>query len=382
MPDILHVDMDSFFASVEIRERPELKDKPVAVSGDAVQRSVVSTANYAAREYGVFSAMPVMTALKKCPGLIVIKADMEKYERISCEVSGLLREFTPEIEPASIDEFYLDVSSSHLLFGSSIEIAEKIKKRIRTSFSLTCSIGLSYNKLLAKIASNLNKPDGLTVIDEKNMHSLLDPMKIGTIPGIGPKTSALLNRHGLYTIRDVQGTELSVLKRLLGINALYIYNACRGIGSSELILESDARQISREITLEHDTLDLAVLRPVLLELSDRVAERLREGGLHGKTIRLKIRYFDFKMTTRQVTLLRPINTANEIFQHILEMLRDLLVRPVRLAGVGVGSLSDSGEEQQLIFPEEEKKVRLGREKNRDEINRKFGKDSIKRASLL
>ena len=380
MENILHIDMDAFYASVEENDKPEYKNKPLAVVGDTNNRSVVSTANYAARKYKVFSAIPLKTALKRCPSLLVLKADFSKYSKISKRIFNILQKYTPEIEQASIDEFYIDVKGSHLLFGSSEEIAGKIKKEIYDCLKLTCSIGISYNKLLAKIASDLHKPDGLTIINKNNFNNIFKNLKIEKIPGIGEKTARIFHSRNIYLIKDLRDLSLSELKRLTGMNGYYLYNAVRGIGENKLTPHHEIKSISNEVTLEYDTTDFNQIKRLILDLSEKVGRRLRKKNFKGKTIRLKLRYFDFKTITRQVTLKKYTNTTEEIYKYSMELVKDLIHRQVRLIGIGMGSLYNEKDNKQLkLFGEDNKEC--GFETNIDSLNEKF-KNKIKRASLL
>ncbi|MBU1076152.1 MAG: DNA polymerase IV, partial [Spirochaetes bacterium] len=204
MEDILHIDMDAFYASVEQRDHPEYKGKPLVVSGDVGSRSVISTASYEARKYNIFSAMPLAAALKKCPDIIIINPDFKKYASASDHIKTILHEYSPEIEQASIDEFYLNISGSHLLFGSSFEIAKKIQSHIKKELQLTCSIGISYNKLLAKMASNIKKPEGITHITGSNLSALFDHLEIEKIPGLGKKAALKLHMINVFTIKELK----------------------------------------------------------------------------------------------------------------------------------------------------------------------------------
>lgn len=381
MLNILHIDMDAFFASVEIAEQPELVNKPVVVTGHIGERSVVSAANYVARQYGVFSAMSLKIAQQKCRSLVIITADFSKYNYISGQVRRIIEHYTPEIEQASIDEFYIDVKNSHLLFGPSEQIALNIKKEIRIKFNLTCSIGLSYNKLLAKIGSGLNKPDGFTVISPENFEQVMDQMNINKIPGIGPKTAALLYKKNIQTIYELRQMDLIRLGKLFGINALYLYNSARGIGDDQLTLESEIKSISHETTFSFDTADINIIQKTLLDLSDKVAARLREDGLRGRTIRIKVKYYDFKLVSRQSSFNDYISSSEEIYQNAVELIKDLNYKPIRLVGVGVTGLTDDSE-QLMIFSGSTENTGKKVDKNIDVINKKFGKGVIKRARLL
>lgn len=382
MTDILHIDMDAFFASAEIAERPELIDKPVVVTGHIGNRSVVSAANYVARKYGIFSAMPLKTARNKCKNLIILTADFKKYHTLSHQIYKIIEKYTPDIEQTSIDEFYLDVSQSHLLFGSSEDIARQIKKQIKQAFHLTCSIGIAANKLLAKIGSDLHKPDGLTIINPGSFNQIIDPLSIEKIPGIGPKTAQVLHDHNIFLIRELRQFDLDRLKKLFGINALYLYNAARGIGYSQLTSQAEIKSVSHEMTFEYDTQDMDIIRKILLQLSDMVAVRLRKYNILGKTIKVKVKYFDFKSISRQISLNNYMNSSEEIFQNSWQLMQDLNIKPIRLLGIGVSTLLDSNKQEQLLIFNNNKKKDIRFDKNIDIINKKFGKDVIKRASLI
>jgi len=382
MCDILHIDMDAFYASIEEKDHPEYKNKPLVVVGDISERAVVCTANYSARKYNIFSAMPLKTALKKYPSLLVIKANFKKYQQISKQVYEILAKYTPEIEQASIDEFFIDVKGSHLLFGSSLSIAQNIKNDIKKKLNLTCSIGISFNKLLAKIASDLNKPDGITIINKKNVSQILDPLPVKKIPGIGPKTEKILQLKNINTIKDLKNLSLLSLKKTFGANGLYLYNAARGIGETKLSLSHKIKSISNEVTLEFDTMDKDIIKNVLLILSDKVGSRLKEDGLKGRTIKIKIKYYDFKTITKQLTLSKFTNLNEEIYKHSIELIQDLLTRPIRLIGIGISNLI-KGEEQLNLFKTkatETKKYKF--EQSLTLINKKFNKNILKRGSLL
>ena len=381
MENILHIDMDAFYASVEENENPGYRNKPLAVVGYIGNRSVISTANYAARKYNIFSAMPLQTGLKKYPSLIVVKANFSKYSEISHQVKKIIEKYTPEIEQASIDEFYLDVKSCHLLFGPSIEIAKKIKQDIYQQLNLTCSIGISYNKLLSKIASNLEKPAGLTVINKNNFNKVMDSLKIERIPGIGKKTAQILHYKNIYLIKDLRSLTLHELKSLLGLNGYYLYNAARGIGEKKLTSTHEAKSISHEVTLEYDTTDFDHIKKLVLDLSEKTGRKLREAKMKGKTIKIKLRYYDFKTISRQITLNEYTDVTNMISKYSLELVEDLIHRPVRLIGIGISSLTDEKDNMQLeLFTKDNKKKEF--EKSMDSLNKKFGDKIIKRASLL
>lgn len=379
MEDILHIDMDAFYASIEERNHPEYKNKPLVVAGDIDNRSVISTANYTARRHNIYSAMPLQTALKKCPSLIIINPDFKKYVKTSDCIYQIIQNYSPEIEKASIDEFYMDVSGSLLLFGTSENIAKKIKKHIFNELQLTCSIGISYNKLLAKISSDINKPDGLTVINKNNFNNLIDNLKIEKIPGIGKKTAGILHQNKVYYIKELRNLSIEKLNKLFGINGIYFYDAVRGIDNSKLTYNHDIKSISNEITLKYDTTDFSLIKKIMLNLSDHIARRLREKNIKGKVLKIKLRYYDFKTTTRQISFKKYINTASDIYKFSFSIIKNLIHHPVRLIGIGITSLKNEKDDFQLtIFNNKT----LEFEKNIDTINKKFGNETLKRGSLL
>jgi DNA polymerase-4 len=334
--------MDAFFAAVEILRRPELKGKPVVVggSGDPTKRGVVSTASYEARKYGIHSAMPLRTAYKLCPHAVFLPVDYEEYSRVSEVIKGILRRFSTVMEDVGIDEAYLDISKRQ---ESSEEIARKIKEEIRKKTSLTCSIGIAPNKLLAKIASDMQKPDGLTIIQEEDIEKVLNPLPVRKLYGIGPKTEAYLNKIGINTIGELKALSIDELIGHFGQSyGSYLYEASRGIDHSPLVTEWKPKSTSREITLQKDTSDWQTIARILAELTKDVVSDTKARGLKCKTVTVKIRFSDFKTHTRAKTLAEASDSLETIRRAAFEALgrfelkKVLNRKKVRLIGVRVG----------------------------------------------
>ncbi len=376
--NIIHIDMDAFFASVEQNDNPELIGKPVAVCGKKSVRAVVSTASYEARKFGVHSAMPVRTALKKCPNLILIEGRFTRYAEISKKIYDILLKYTPIVERASIDEAYLDVTGSHLLFGATLDIAKSIRDEIKKNLSLSCSIGIAPNKLLAKIASDLKKPGGITIVKYNEIEKFLHNLRVEKLPGIGPKTSDILHSKGIYYISDLKKIKLPVLKKVFGKYGERLYYMARGIDDSNVLTQSDDKSISNEITLEYDTTDLNEIKKIMLQLSDKVAERIRKKGIRAKTVQIKIKYFDFKSITRQISFNEYIDDSKKIFEGGIALLNRINIRPIRLVGIGVSNFEKAGDKQLLLFGN---KVSTA-EKAIDKINERYGKSIIKKATNI
>ncbi len=338
--NIIHIDMDAFFASVEEKYNPELKNKPIGICGKISDRGVLSTANYIARKYGVHSAMPVKIAKKLCPQIILIEGNFELYKKESYEFEKICAQYTPDYEKASIDEIYLDVSKSHLLFGDTETIAKNIKKEIKDKLNLTCSIGISYNKILAKIASDINKPNGFTIINKENTENILNPLPIEKIPGVGKKSKEILNSRHIYTIADLRKLSRIELYKMLGTYGEKLFFIIRGLDDSKVIPENEyvEKSISNEITLEYDTTDKRIIEKIFITLVEKVSNRLQQKGWKGKTIKIKIKYFDFKSITRQLTLQKPTDKVSIFYKNGLPILDSLIIRPIRLIGFGVSNL--------------------------------------------
>ncbi|MDA8173708.1 MAG: DNA polymerase IV [Nitrospiraceae bacterium] len=340
MRRIMHIDMDAFFAAVEILRRPELAGKPVVVggSGDPYKRGVVSTASYEARRFGVHSAMPLITAKRLCPQCVFLPVDYAEYSRISGIIKAIFFSFSPYMEDVGIDEAYLDITEAN---GAPQEIAADIKSKIREATGLTCSIGIAPNKLLAKIASDLKKPDGITVINAEDVKRVIWPLPARKLPGIGPKTEAVLKAMAINTIGDVASKTLEFLEDNLGKSyGGYLYQASRGIDDSPVITGGwEPKSISREETFEADISDWqAIARSLAFQLKD-VAASMRDQGCTGKTVTVKIRFEDFQTVSRAKTLKEATCSLEVLRKAVFECLgRIELKKRVRLVGVRVSSL--------------------------------------------
>lgn len=333
------MDMDAFFASVEALRRPELKGRPVVIggAGDPTKRGVVSTASYEARKFGVHSAMPLRTAFKLCPQCVFLPVDYNEYLRVSAAIKKILFEFSPLMEDVGIDEAYLDISARP---GPPEDTARAIKERVLRETGLTCSVGIAPNKLLAKMASDLQKPDGLTVIGYGDVESMIWPLGVRKLPGIGPKTEALLKEMGMNTIGDIAQKSAQWLQERLGNSyGLYLYNASRGRHESPVITEWKPKSISREETFELDVADWQMVARSLASLTRDVAQAMREGGYEARTVAVKIRFEDFNTLTRARTLPEETDDLEILRKAAFECLgRVELKKRVRLVGVRVTGL--------------------------------------------
>lgn len=335
MRRILHLDMDAFFAAVEERRRPELAGKPVIVGGggDPTRRGVVSTANYAARKYGIHSAMPLRTAHKLCPQAVFLPVDYEEYSRVSEKVKAALREDSPVMEDVGIDEAYVDITD---VDATDEEIAGRIKRRVFEETGLTCSIGIAQNKLLAKIASDMQKPDGLTVLRQDDIETRIWPLPVRKLLGVGPKTEAALNNAGVKTIGDLAVLSLETLIERYGTSyGHYLFEASRGIDDSPLVTHWEPKSSSRETTFEQDVADWQVIARTLVALVKDVISDVREKGCRAKTVTVKIRYDSFETHTRARTLLEAVDDEDAVRRAAFECLKrfELDRRKVRLIGV-------------------------------------------------
>jgi len=341
---ILHVDMDAFFAAVEQLRRPELRGKPVVVggSGNPHSRGVVSTASYEARAYGIHSAMPLRTAYKKCPEAIFLPVDFAAYGAASRKIMAILHEYTPLVEPLSLDEAFLDVSARP---EEPWVLTEEIRQRINDDTGLTASIGIGPNKLLAKIASGLQKPNAVTEIRSETATDVLRDLPSTVLWGIGPKTAARLEvALGVRTVGDLQGVPLAGLQDLLGPRwGEYIYHICRGEDESPVVTDWEPKSASRETTYQQDTRRREKIVETISGLAAEVVDDLRRGGYQGKTVTLKIRYYDFRTHTRALTLEAPTGDPATITATAIALLdRFTLDRAVRLVGVRVAGLTKTG----------------------------------------
>jgi nucleotidyltransferase/DNA polymerase involved in DNA repair len=384
---ILHVDMDAFYAAVEQRDHPEYRGKPVVVGSDPKAgkgRGIVSTCSYEARKFGVHSAQPISKAWRLCPHAIYVRPDMKKYERVSRRVMNIFLNFTDILEQVSIDEAFLDVTGSSTLFGTGPEIAAKIKQRIQAELHLTASVGVAANKFVAKIASDLEKPDGLVLVEPGHEREFLAPLSIGRLWGVGQKTEALLKKIGLERIGQLAGVQQSELVARLGKTGAHLWQLAQGIDGRSVLPEEGYKSIGHEITFEKDTDDLEVLHRTLLGLTERVAQRLRLNEAKARTIAVKFREADFSTYTRRITLNRSVDTAEKIYPLARKLLKGLIRKnvPVRLIGVYAGNLEMESDGSQLALFEQAPQKDQKLAEALDDITQRFGDKAVKRAALV
>ena len=380
---ILHIDMNAFFASVEQSVNPELRGKPIAVSGRG-ERSIILTASYEARAFGVKTGMAIWEARRCCPELILVVGDNRKYTHTSKEIMKMLQDYTPEVEVFSIDEAFMDLTRSLSLFGSADNIAYELKARIRHRFGITCSIGIAPNKLLAKLASDMQKPDGLTVIEPEDVARILERMPVGKLCGIGRKMERQLNMMSIYTCGELGRCDEGCLTRKFGINGRRLKEMGQGIDNSPVVPygeEDEVKSVGHSSTLERDIDDPTEIRRFLLQLSEMVGSRARRYGVSGKTIHLYVRYADFFSSWgKQTTVKNYINLSDEIYKAALAILDTVeLEQPVRLLGVSLSNLKHQAE-QLPLFEDERKK--LFATQAMDKVNDRYGGRVVTFGSLL
>ena len=381
---ILHADMDAFFASVEVRKRPELKGLPVIVGG-AGNRAVVTSATYEAREFGVRSAMPVLRARRLCPQAILVQPDMAAYRDASADVMEIFRSITPLVEPISLDEAFLDVSGVRRTLGGAEQVAELLRARMADELSLTCSVGVGPSKFVAKLASTRCKPDGVLVIPPARVIAFLHPLPVGALWGVGEATAEVLSKLGLHTVGDLASTPTATLIRALGQSSgAHLSALARGIDDRSVVPYEPEKSIGAEHTFDTDIDDPAVVRRELLRLADRVAARLRAAGVRSRTLSIKIRYADFRTVTRARTLSEATDVGRDVYGTAAELYDALgLIRPrIRLVGVRAeGLVGVEDHTHQLAFGERKQGWREA-EFAMDKATRRFGSDAVQPASLV
>ncbi len=380
---IVHVDMDAFFASIEQRDNPRLRGKPVIVGADPKGgrgRGVVSTCSYQARRFGIHSAMPISIAYRKCPHAVFLRPDMKKYSAVSEQIHSIFNNFTPDVEPVSIDEAFLDITGSCKLFGTPLETCRKIKSHILKETGLTASVGLAPTKMAAKIASNLKKPDGLVEVAQESLLDFLRPLDVGKMWGLGKKSEAALKNMGITTIGDLAKRKPEELASVFGKNGLYFRQLANGIDERKVTPEEEAKSISNEVTFDKDTSDRSLIESNLLYLCEKVSGRLRREKVKGKTITLKIRLEPFETHTRSVTTDVSTNFADVIYSEIKKLFSAYKTRGrrVRLIGVKVSNLCPA-DFQETLFVDEADRKREEIHHAIDEIKRKFGHKAVFRA---
>jgi DNA polymerase IV len=381
---ILHLDMDAFYAAVEQRDRPELRGKPVIVGADPkLGRGVVSTASYEARRFGVRSAMPISQAARLCPHGMFLPCDFKRYTAVSRQIQTIMARYTPELEMLSSDEAFLDVTHSQTLFGNAVEIARSLKYDIALETRLTCSVGVSAVKFVSKIASDLEKPDGLTIVPFGAERAFLERLPIGKLWGVGAKTRESLERRGIRTIGDLAWRRERDLKRLFGDHGSHLWRLANAIDLRDVHWqEREPKSIGQERTFFKDETDPDTLERTLLWLCDKATTRARRDAWVAQTVVLKFRYNDFQTLTRQTALLEATNDTVSLYRAARGLLEGFLPlrQPVRLIGVSMRNLLPEGHAQTSLFSRMPKLRRL--DGGLDRVRERFGREMLTRAALL
>jgi DNA polymerase-4 len=378
---ILHVDMDAFYAAIEQRDRPELKGRPVIVGADPKGgrgRGVVATASYEARAFGIGSAMPISQAWKRCPGGVYLHPDMEKYASVSKQVMEVLGRFSDCVEPVSIDEAFLDVTGSRRAFGDGEAVARRLKQAVRDQTSLTASVGVATSKLVAKVASDMRKPDGLVVVPPGTEAAFLAPLPIRRLWGVGPKTEEDLARLGIHTIGALATLDPDRLARKFGTHGHDLMCLARGEDDRPVVADpGEAKSLGQEHTFDKDVSDLGTLRGTLLDLADAVARRLRGHGLRARTLTLKYRDESFRTLTRAQTLPEPTDAGADLFRVVWRLFEGVHgERRVRLLGVYASGFGTGAQLDLFAAPAS------AADQVRDAVDRRFGEGTLTRASLM
>jgi len=381
---IIHVDMDAFYASVEVLDNPELRGKPVIVGGSAEGRGVVSAASYEAREYGVHSAMPTAQAKRLCPKGVFLPVRGKRYAEISRRIRGIFHSYTPLVEPLSLDEAYLDVTGSEKLFGPADEIGRKIKDGIREETGLTASVGVAPNKFLAKVASDLRKPDGFVVVREGEEREFLAALPVERLWGVGKRTAEELRRRGIRRVEHLQDLGRDRMAEIFGGSGEHLFDLACGVDNSPVVADSEPKSISHETTFGRDVTDPDVIRRTLLELSEAVGTRMRKQGFYGRTVHLKVRLPPFRTLTRDQTLPFPSQTDGQIYGTALRLYgkANAAREPVRLLGVGMTGLVRSLAGAQLLIFESDEERRGNLDRAIDRVREKFGTGVMRRGRSM
>ncbi len=383
MRTIIHVDMDCFYAAVEQKDNPELRGKPVVVGADPAKgRGVVSAASYEARKFGIHSAMPINQAFRRCPHAVFLPVRIRRYREESAKIMKILQEFTSLIEPMSLDEAFLDVTANVKEPNSAVQIGRKIKQKIRQELGLVASVGVGPNKLVAKIASALQKPDGFVVVEPQRARDFLAPLPVEKLWGVGKVTQQVLKGLGIETIGQLASYPLKALESKLGKAGKMLWEFANGIDNRPVESTVEPKSIGRETTFDQDVSEREELESTLLALSEEISHRLKKSGKMGRTVTLKLRFFDFSTLTRSQTLLHPTDLTEKIYKTSLLNLNkiNLRQRKVRLLGISVSRL-ETGSPQLSLFETENQRLRQV-EKAVEEIRERFGTQAVVRARLL
>ncbi len=379
-----HVDMDAFYASIEIRDDPSLKGRPVVVGGSAKGRGVVSAASYKAREFGIHSAMPMAQAERRCPDLVRIPGNFSKYQDVSDRIMEIFRSFSPAIEPLSLDEAFLDLTGTQHLLGPPQQVGRDIKESIREATRLTASVGIAPVKFVAKIASDLEKPDGLVVVEPGSVAETLHPLPISRLWGVGPRTREALRPLGVRTIGDLAAMDRKVLTSRFGRHGEHLHELACGRDERDVVPDWETKSYSHEHTFGRDQVDVELLEGVLLDEALRVSRRLRRDGVSGKVVQLKLRYHDFSTLTRRVTLEDPTADAGRIYKTAQHLFHEAWTgAPVRLIGAGVSAIVPAASEiLDLFAPPRTKERRRRLVEAIDRIEERFGRGKVVPAKVL
>jgi len=371
--------MDAFYASVEQVDHPELAGRPVIVGGS--ERGVVAAASYEARKFGVHSAMPIFQAKRLCPSGVFLPVRRKRYQEVSRQVMQILDTISPVVEQVSIDEAFIDITGTESFHGAEIALITKIKDAIRQRTSLTCSIGIAPNRLLAKIASEMNKPDGWTLIKEEDVPALLQRLPIHKVPGVGPKTAEVMKELGVQTAADVLRFSRDFWVKRLGKGGVELYERARGIGPTAVVPHRAPKSCSAEDTFASDTSDLDELKRWLLHQAEEVGRDLRRQGIKGKTITLKVKHSNFRTVTRSTTLPEATHCTKVIYDTVLKLLmKQRIQEKVRLIGIGVSNFA-VGMEQRSLFPDQTVSKQEDLDRALDRIQNKFGRKAILRGRV-
>ncbi len=375
---ILHVDMDAFFAAIAELDDPTLKGKAVLIGGTG-PRAVVTTANYEARKFGCRSAMPMSQARRLCPHALVVKVPGARIRELSARVFEIMEAYSPLVEPVSVDEAFVDVTGSLRLLGPPEVIAGKLKAQVKAETGLTASVGVAPNKFLAKLASDMDKPDGLTIITPENLDKVLLPLPVERLWGVGPKLREKLEKHAIHYVHDLRRFSEERLTRLFGDSGARLYRLCRGLDDRPVVPDHEAKSIGQEQTFAQDVEDPDHVRAVMLEQAQQVGRRLRAKAMTAKTVTVKIRFGDFETITRSHTLDRPTDLTDDLFhaaRALFDRWADVSFQPVRLIGVTASGLSQSAQGELFADASHERRRRV--DAVTDSITAKFGKGAIRR----
>lgn len=382
---IIHLDMDAFYPAVEILDNPDLKGKPVIVGGSS-RRGVVSSASYEARRFGVHSAQPIARALKLCPHGVFLPVRMARYQEMSNRIFEIFNRFTPLVEPLSIDEAFLDITGTERLLGDPVTVAKRIKKTVLDETGLTVSAGLAPSKFIAKIASDMDKPDGLTIVAPDKINDFLDPLPVSKMWGVGKVTQERLTRYHIKTFYDLRTVPLETLEKLFGQNGIKMHLLAMGVDDRDVETEHETKSIGHELTFQEDILDVESAEREILALAMKTGKRMRREGVAGKTLTLKVKYNDFIQVSRSLTLDEPTNDGMNIYLTAKGLLKktETGTRPVRLLGVSMSGLYEGDVKAQLSLFSSDEKAEKTEKLNRaiDSLQDRFGDRSVMPGRLV